>query len=115
MPFDLFYNLHDFIAQIFHRDEPLINKAEDELRLAAPAGWVAVLIVLWAVKETFLGKVLGDLQGYIRGWAACEPIITFHINAIFIDGRKSGQVIFFAEVKVFMAAARSDVDNTSTL
>ena len=49
-PVDLAYDIHDLVTKLLHRDEPLINEAEDQFGFTAPARWVAVLIVLRAIK-----------------------------------------------------------------
>ena len=63
-------DVHDLVAQLFHGDEPLIHQAEDQLGLTAPAGGVAVLVVLRAVQQPLLRQVLCDWLSDI-GDASC--------------------------------------------
>ena len=41
-PRDLLGHLGDVVAQLVHRDEPLVHEPEDEFRVAAPADGVSV-------------------------------------------------------------------------
>src|SRR6266704_3913913 len=61
------HNIHDFIAQLIHRDIPLIDQAEDQFRLTTPADRIAVLVGLRAVEQPFLGKVLCNVLSYVSG------------------------------------------------
>ena len=51
---------HDLVAQLIHRDVPLIHQAEDQFRLTTPADGIAVFVALRAVEQAFLGQVLRD-------------------------------------------------------
>src|SRR5438132_7135403 len=72
-PVDLAYDIHDLVTKLLHRDEPLINEAEDQLGFTAPARWVAVLIVLRAIEQPFLHQVFSDLLSNFSRVLSCEP------------------------------------------
>ena len=62
-------------AQLFHRDEPLVIHAEDDLLVAAPAVGVAVCVVGAAEEPTAAFQIVGDLARDIAGVLALEPAI----------------------------------------
>src|SRR6266702_3576745 len=114
-PCDLVNDIHDFVAQLVHRDVPFIYQAEYEFGLTTPADGITVLVVLWTVEQAFLGKVLCDLLSHIGGFLPGQPIIAFHVNPKLIDRRDDRQVKFLRECKIFATASGSDMYNACTL
>ena len=102
------------MTELFHRDEPLINEAEDQLGFTAPARWVAVLIVLRAIEQPLLRQVFSDLLSNISRVLSCEPVIACTIDAEFIHWSDYGEVKFFRESKVLATTTGSYMDDASS-
>src|SRR6202165_1261978 len=96
-PGDLAYHIHDFIAQLLHRDEPLIYQAEDQFGMAAPACRIAVFIILLAVEQPFLDQVISNLLSYIGRALSCQPVVAREVDPKLVYRRYNSQVKFFAE------------------
>src|SRR5258708_7605956 len=90
--------IHDLVTQLVHGDVPFVDQAEDQFCLTTPADRIAVLIVLWAVKQAFLRQVFCDFLSHSGSFLPGHPVIALRVDA-----------------KVFAATARGTMHNTGSL
>src|SRR5262249_39726697 len=107
----------DLVAELVHRDEPLVDKTEDELGAAAPAGRIAVGVVLNAVEPALLAQALEDLLGHVAGKLAGEEAEGWALQVVpfLLQPRDRGQVEGLGEREVLSAGSRCDVDDAGAL
>ena len=107
-------NVHNFIAQLVHRNVPFIYQPEDQFSFTTPADGIAVLVVLWTVEQTLLDEILCNVLSYFRSFLSGQPIVAFHIDSKFVDWCNDRQVKFLRESIVFAATTWSDMYDACT-
>ena len=103
------------LADLVAADEPLVHHAEDQLRPAAPAVRVAVLVGLPAGEPAAVLEVLGHEVGHLVRAVAGELAITVDEQPRLVDGHEHRQLLATADLEVLGAAARGDVDDSGPL
>ena len=114
---DLLDDAHDLVAP-FHVDEPLVDQAEKQLRLAAPAVRIAVRIAFRRRKGRAFPVRLARMQSVVAGSTADLPSSgpkPVDEDAVLIERGDRRQTLILAEEKVFLAAAGGDVDDAGAL
>ena len=131
-PADAVDDLHDLVAQArvdllrgerlarlvvdrAHRDEPLVDEAEEQRRAAAPAVRVAVRVRLEVVEEPAPLEVVDDPLGDVGGLEAAQPAEALVVAAVLVDRADDRQAERLAELVVLGAAAGGDVDDPGAL
>ena len=114
-PADLPRHRHHRLAQLVHRDEPLVDEAEDQLAVAAPADGVAMAVLLGAIEQPFLPQRLEDRRRYLAGEASLQEAEALDVVAEVVERGDGRQVELFAQGEVVLAAARRDVDDAGAL
>ena len=110
-PVDAAGDVHHRLAQLIHRDEPLVDEAEDEVGAAAPADRIAVAVLLSAIENALLLEVAHDRRRDFMDVLAGQPIETVHVDAELIDRRDNLEIVLLREREVLLAAAGGDVDD----
>ena len=81
------------LADLVAADEPLVDDAEDQLRPAAPAVRVAVLVRLPAGEPAAVLEVLGDEVGHLVRAVAGEPAVTVDEQPRLVDRHEHRQLL----------------------
>ena len=103
------------LAQVVHRDEPLVDEAEHEFRVATPAHRVAVCVRHDAVQNAFLFQAFEDVVVHIGDVPARQPVESVDVVAVLRQGRDERQVMLLAKLEVLGAGAGGDVDHAGAL
>ena len=103
------------LAEVAHRDEPVVGDAEDERRVAAPAVRVAVLVQARLDEEAALAEIADDLVGRLDGREPVQPAVVVVEAPGLVDGHEHGQVLALAQLEVLGARTRRDMDDPGAL
>ena len=114
-PLDRVVGVDHRLADLVAADEPLVDDAEDQLRPAAPAVRIAVLVGLLAQEPAAALEVLDDEVGHLVRAVARELAVALDEEPRFVDGHEHGQLLALADLEVLGAAARRDVDDPRAL
>ncbi len=108
-PADVVGHVHHRLAQAVHADVPLVDEAEDQRRIAAPADWIAVHVIVEPIEAPLHLEVFHDLVFDFRDVHPGEPVKTVEVDAVFVERGDHRQIVALAELEVLGAAARRDV------
>ena len=67
--------VEQLLAELLHRDQPVVGHAPDEGRVAAPAVRVAVQVHAGLEQVALLGEATDDLVGRLRGRETVQPAV----------------------------------------
>ena len=99
----------DAVAPV-HADEPLVHRAEDQFRLAAPAVRVHVRILLARHQEPRGLERRHDVVGHLAGVAAGERPEAVDEDRALIQRGDERDAVVLAQLLVFRAATGRDMD-----
>ncbi len=108
-------DLHQPLAQRSHRDVPLVDDAKDDVGLAAPAGRVAVAVVVVVEQQAARAQVVDDRLGDIVGVHPAEEVEALVEMTHFVDRRDDLEIVHLRELVVLAATAWCDVDDAASL
>ena len=114
-PFDRCVRVEHRLPNLLGRDEPVVDDAEEERRLAAPARRIAVDDPPGLDEETPLPEARDDgLLRRIGGDARQRPVVVVE-DAGLVDRHEHRQLVHAAQLEVLGARARRDVDDARAL
>src|SRR5436190_18207538 len=99
---------------LVHRDEPLRRGAEDHRVLAAPAVWIAMIIVLTEEQYAAFAHELNDLIVCVEHTLAREVFDVRREAAGVIDWAINIEAVAFADDEVVVTMARRGVYQACT-
>ena len=114
-PFDRCVRVEHRLPDLLGRDEPVVDDAEEERRLAAPARRIAVDDPPGLDEETALSEARDDgLLRRIGRDARQRPVVVVE-DAGLVDRHEHRQLVHAAQLEVLGARARRDVDDARAL
>src|SRR5690606_21325168 len=104
----------ELLPQLVHRDVPLVDEAEEQVRAAAPAHRVTVGELLRSVPDAlFLEVLLDGLADLVRVFAG-QPIEAVDEDAGLVVRLDLRRVVVLAESIVLLTGAWRDVEDPGT-
>src|SRR5215208_674781 len=85
VPGNLASDIHHRLPEIVHSDEPLVDEAEHQIRVAAPADRVAVPVLLGAIEMPFVLEVFGNGDSDFVHVLAAEQPEAIAVNPELVD------------------------------
>src|SRR6266550_3690049 len=98
-------------TELLDRNEPVVDDAENQRRLAPPAVRVSVHIGPRVLEQPALAQIAEDLVGSLDGRGSVQPAVLGEETPALVDRNQHGQVVHPRELEVLGAGARRDVDD----
>ncbi len=114
-PFDGRVGVEHRLTDLLRGDEPVVDDAKDERRLATPADRIAVDDRAFRDEDAALAQRFGHPRGHLVRREAGELAVRRQHAPCLVDRREHRQVVNARELEVLGARARRDVDDAGSL